>query len=361
MKAARPAEAETCTFSVGFEDDSRSELPFAGTVARHLGTRHTEVAVRQGDYLSDLTLLTAVRDAPISEPADVAIARMSRVAAEQVKVVLSGEGADELFCGYPKYGFARASRALRMALRAVGVSGAERMARLVGLDSRRVGVAANSLTQASELDRLVQWFSYVDRTMLQGLFPGLSWSDEEWAETTGFQGRALDRFSGSDAVVRMQGLDLQTWLPGNLLERGDRMTMSAGLEARVPFLDKQVVAFGLALDANLKIRKRSLKWIVRQWARDAIPTEIIARRKQGFTVPLDSWFRGGMRALLRDTCTSRGGLCDRYGDRKQVQSLLDAHDSGTEDAHMELWTIFTAELWYQEVFQARDGSVVRRR
>ena len=131
----------------------------------------------------------------------------------------------------------------------------------------------------------VQWFSYLFfliESDLQQLLPGLGWSDEEWRKTTSSQADALELAGDSGAERRMQIVDCLTWLPGNMLERGDRMTMAEGLEARVPFLDKELVAFGLALPARMKRRGNISKWIVRQRAARSLPSEIVNRRKWGF-------------------------------------------------------------------------------
>jgi asparagine synthase (glutamine-hydrolysing) len=356
MRQCRGPGEKTCTFSVGFRGDRSSELPFAQTVADALGTVHTSVALGEQDYARRLAEMTACRDAPISEPADVAIAQMSEIARQTVKVVLSGEGSDEVFCGYPKYGYADPSLALRAGIRVAGPTRVAALAGLLGMERRRVLVLARSLSQTTELDRLVQWFSYLDRAMLADLLPGLGWSDPDWEATTSAQAATLRQAQslGLDPAARMQLVDCLTWLPGNLLERGDRMTMAAGLEARVPFLDRALAPWGVALAGRLKIKGKSLKWVVRQWAKRRLPPQILDRPKWGFRVPLADWFRGSLRPMLYDYLTSSGGLCARYGDVTRVRRLLDAHDRREQDANLSLWTLLAAEVWYQDVFVGRD-------
>ncbi|WP_428939614.1 asparagine synthase (glutamine-hydrolyzing) [Fontivita pretiosa] len=349
---SRTPDEPTHTFSVGFAGDQSSELPYARIVSDTLGTRHTEVCVDEDDYIRLLAELSVCRDAPVSEPADVAVARMSDVARQQVKVVLSGEGADEVFAGYPKYGFANPSRLLRLGLRAVGPARASRLAGLLRLDRRRSLIAFRSIAQPAELDRLVQWFSYLDRATLQSLLPGLDWSEENWQATVATQRSQLARCNGQGTHLRrMQALDCLTWLPCNMLERGDRMTMAYGLEMRVPFLDKALAPFGLALEDRMKIRGRTLKWIVRRWADALLPPQIRDRRKWGFRVPLRQWFRGRLRGMLQDYLLASRGLCGTYGDRAAVESLLSMHLCGQADLELELWTLLAAEVWYQDVFR----------
>jgi asparagine synthase (glutamine-hydrolysing) len=356
MSECRGPGEKVCTFSVGFAGDTFTELPFARDVARHLGTAHTEVVVTGSDYARRLKDLTSCRDAPVSEPADVAIARMSEVAAETVKVVLSGEGADEVFGGYPKYAFADAHPALRWALRAFGAGRAARVASLLGAEHRRALVAARSLAHAGELDRLTQWFSYLDAPLLRELLPGLGWTGGQWGDTVRAQSDALARSSSFGPAARMQIVDCLTWLPGNLLERGDRMTMQAGLEARVPFLDKALAPWGIGLPSRLKVRGRAGKWVVRQWANRRLPPAVTRRRKWGFRVPLAAWLRGHLRPMLFDYLTSKTGLCGTYGDARAVNGLLEDHDQGRADLNLTLWTLLTSEVWYQDVFAVRDGG-----
>jgi asparagine synthase (glutamine-hydrolysing) len=342
------------TFSVGFRNDTNSELPFARQVARHLKTHHTEVHLDEDDYVSKFAHLTARRDAPLSEPADLAVAKMSAVAKESVKVVLSGEGADEVFCGYPKYWLVRAPWLLRYSVRVLGATRAARLAQCLGVERRRALIAAKALAMPSELERLSSWFTYLDRSTLRVLLPGLGWSEGEWEQTMADQAAVLMQ-NWRDPVVRMQAVDCLTWLPENLLQRGDRMTMAVGLELRVPFLAKDLVAFGLALESSMKIRGRSLKHIVRRWSDRRVPEMVLRRPKWGFRVPLGSWFRAGMRDMVFDYLTSDRGICGTYGDRRRIGRLLKDHDRNGTDASLELWTLLTNEVWYQDVFLAGRG------
>ena len=205
--------------------------------------------------------------------------------------------------------------------------------------------------QPREVDRVVQWFSYMDRADLLAVLPGLRWSDADWEDTIAEQHGALARSHAESALFRMQLVDCLTWLPGNMLERGDRMTMAEGLEMRPAFLDKELAAFGLGLPDRLKRRGRVGKWIVRQWAADLLPAEIVNRRKWGFRVPLDQWFRGPLRKVLQGYLLAGNGLVADYGDRAAVERMLQVHQSGSEDLSSALWTLLSAEVWYQSVYR----------
>ena len=356
MRRVRPDKAEIRTFSVGFEGDPFTELPFAEQVASHFDTVHQSITIGPESYIARLSELTWVRDGPVSQPADVAIAEMSRLARQSVKVVLSGEGADEVFAGYPKHAYADAPWVLRKAL---AVAGPDRAAALLGMfggDARRAMVAFRAMAGRQEIDRLVQWFSYLDAKDLRTLLPELGWTEADLARTTQSQIAALAEFPSETALFRMQATDYATWLPDNMLERGDRMTMAEGLEVRPPFLDKELVAFGMGLPDQLKVRRGVGKWIVRQWARDMLPAHIIARRKWGFRVPLAQWFRGPLRDMLYSRLTGADGLMARYGNPVAIRNLLDAHCAGRIDASESLWTLLTAEIWFSDVYLERKSQ-----
>jgi asparagine synthase (glutamine-hydrolysing) len=360
MRELRAPNDQIQTFSVGFAGDQHSELKYAETVADAFRTLHRPIVVGPDAYIRRLAELSECRDGPVSQPADVAIAEMSRVARETVKVALSGEGADEVFAGYPKHAYANPPWAIRKALAIMSPSLAANLTGLIGLDRRRTLVAFRAMSGATELDRLVQWFSYFDREGLRELFPGLGWSDADMDNTVATQAAALADVAGERPLFRMQAVDFATWLPGNMLERGDRMTMAEGLEVRPPFLDKELSAFGLALPDRLKIRSRVGKWIVRQWAKDLLPPEITNRAKWGFRAPLAEWFRGPMRDMLYGYLTGSQGLIGRYGDKAAIEKLLRSHDSGEIDASESLWTLLTAEVWYCDVHLARRRHSAKR-
>lgn len=360
MRESRGAGAEIRTYSVGFTDDPSSELGHAESVARACGTTHTEIPVGESDYVAMFAEMSGCRDGPVSEPADLAVARMSEIAKRDVTVTLSGEGADEVFGGYPKYLFARAPRALGALCRAAGPSRMAWAAARLGLDGRRALVASRALAQSDEPGRHVQWFSYLERRALSAMLPGLGWGDEAWEETISAHRTALLGLRGGSALARMQAMDWATWLPGNMLERGDRMTMSAGLEMRVPYLHSPLAVWGLALPDRMKVRGRVGKWIMRRWAERRLPASIVSRPKWGFRTPLDRWFRAGLRDMAHDYLTSDRGLCATYGDAGAIRALLRDHDEGRADAGLEIWTLLSCEVWWQDVLHGRDASAARR-
>ncbi len=339
--------ADIHTFSVGFEDDPHSELAAASDVSKHLRTHHHEIRVSADDFARRWPDLSAIRDSPLSEPAEVAFAEMSEVAKSWVTVALSGEGADEIFAGYPKYSYANVPTVARLALRVLGDEGVDRISKLLGTDATRAKIAARALAHPQEADRLAQWFSDSRRDTLEGLLPGLASSDDPWAQTMSAFEKALALANGETSLRRMQIVDCLTWLPGNILVYGDRMSMAHGLEMRLPFLDKSLVAFALALPDHLKIRNREQKWVMRRWRIGNLRPEVMNRRKWGFRVPLAQWFRGPLRHFMLDHLLDASSLCRRYGDSGKIGTLLERHISGKTDASATLWKLLSTEVWYR--------------
>lgn len=322
------------TFSAGFGDARLDETAWARKVARAIGSTHHEVVVTADDFRQSWTKLSWHRDAPLSEPADVAVFRLAQRAREEVKVVLSGEGSDELFAGYSKYHFAGLTRwsgpwaapALRLLDRHLPASRA------------RMAIATRALSETSRAERTRGWFApftATERAALIGRPPARS----TLAPYLDGQG---------DAVSRMLYADVHTWLADNLLERGDRMTMAASLELRPPFLDHRLVELAFTLPSSVKLRGRTTKWVVKEVARRYLPADVVDRPKVGFKVPLDDWFRGGLRDLALDLLTGPSSFVGSTFDTTVVRRLLNAHASGHRDEQARIWTLLSLEVWHRE-------------
>ena len=328
------------TFSAGFGDHSQDELPWARRVSVLLGTRHHEVQLRPADFEDHWARLTWHRDAPLSEPADIAVFALARAAREQVRVVLSGEGGDELFAGYPKYRLVRvAEHATRVPawLRA-GVAGRVEP-RLAG--RARVRTALRAVAAADVAEQHSTWFAPFTARERSRLLGGAVAPERRPAAA-----------AGADPVDRLLRHDLRHWLPDNLLERGDRMSMAASLELRPPLLDHRLVELAFRLPSTVKVREGSTKWVLKQAARGFLPDEVIDRRKVGFRVPLDAWFRSGLRDTARDRLTGAGSWVGGTLDPAYVRELVERHDRGASE-EIRLWTLLCLEMWHESFFGDR--------
>lgn len=334
------------TFSAGFGDPRYDELPYARQVSQLLGTEHHEVSVAPDDFRGLWRRLTWHRDAPISEPADIAVFRLAELARRSVTVVLSGEGSDELFGGYPKHRYARAS-----ALAGLLPAG-PRSALLGAIERRlpsraaRLRIALRALTERDEAARFRGWFSPFTADERNALLKDAErHADPDWLQQP-----------AGDALRKMLLIDMQSWLPDNLLERGDRMSMAASLELRPPFLDRRVVDLAFALPSSLKVHKGITKWLVKQVALRHLPDSIVNRRKVGFRVPLDAWFRDGLETFAWDTLTSQGSFASTVFDGALVRQLLERHRSGRVNEEIRIWTLLCLEVWHDEFFRSGNGQ-----
>jgi asparagine synthase (glutamine-hydrolysing) len=334
--ASRRTAQPLRTFAAGFGDARSEDLAHARVVSDHLGTEHTEVLVAPSDFVDDLGRLTWHRDAPLSEPADLAVHRLAAAARESVKVVLSGEGADEIFGGYPKYRFARATAwagAVPQPLRSMAAGAADRLPRRL----RRARIGIRAMAAPSYDERIEAWFApftEAERAALLGP-----------SAPTG-HGGGDDR--GGDPLRRMLVADAGPWLADNLLERGDRMTMAASVELRPPFLDHRLVELAFRLPPATKVRAGTGKVVLRRVAADLVPPAVVRRPKEGFRVPLDEWFRGGLRDLAWDRLLSRSSFVTTVFERSAVQRLLERHQRGEQDEDIRIWTLLGLEVWHEQ-------------
>jgi asparagine synthase (glutamine-hydrolysing) len=328
------------TFSASFGDPRHDESPYAELVSAQNATHHHHVRVDPHDFMRLWPHLSRHRDAPISEASDVAVFKLAELASKHVKVVLSGEGGDEIFGGYPKHqlaGLTRGVGILPQPARQLAFGSVER--RLpTGLS--RIRIALRALAAEQEYDRIEAWFAPFTQPERERLLEG---SDGHT--------RGPHISTGDDPLTRMLMVDIDGWLPDNLLERGDRMTMAASVELRPPFLDLDMVNWAFSLDSSLKVRHRKGKWILRQVARRYLPRVIVERPKVGFRVPLDAWFRGDLKNLVRRALLSDESYVADHMNRTAVQELVDRHLSGKANEELRIWTLLSLEVWHRVTYQ----------
>ncbi len=334
------------TFSVGFDVESYSELAYAAEVARHFGTQHHEVVVAYRDVIERLPQLVAYRDAPVSEPADVPIYLLAREAARSVKMVLTGEGSDELLGGYPKYIAERFARGYQLLPGYVRHRLIEPLTYALPYGFRRIKTAVTNLNIEDWRERYVRWFGALNRSE-RDRFSALRLNGTSFTDAPPF-----DADSRSSALRRILYFDQTSWLPDNLLERGDRMTMAASIEARVPFLDHELAAFVSSLPDRYRIRGLRSKWILREAGKQLLPERILTRPKLGFRVPINEWFRGEMRDFLLDHLQSSSSMTRAYCDARVLDKVLADHLNGRQNHEKLLWSLLNLEIWHRQYARA---------
>lgn len=330
------------TFSIGFGESRYSELPYAGEVAKHFRTQHCEIVVEHRDIIDHLPRLVAYRDAPVSEPSDIPIYLLAREAARSVKMVLTGEGSDEMLGGYPKHiverlapGYQRLPRGLRRAL--IGP-----LTQALPYGFRRAKTAVTNLDIEDWRERYVRWFGALSRAERDRLSV-LRLNGAPSAHEPPF-----DADPANSALRRILYFDQTSWLPDNLLERGDRMTMAASIESRVPFLDHEFATYVSSLPDDYRVRGWRGKWILREACRQLLPERILKRPKVGFRVPVNEWFRNDMRGYLLDHLQSAGSMTRQYYDAAVLDRVLSEHLNGRQNHEKLLWSLLNLEIWHRQ-------------
>lgn len=327
------------TFSIGFEEAAFDELPDARRVARHLGTEHHELVVKP-DAIELLETLCRYFDEPFGDSSAIPTYLVSQLAAGHVKMVLSGDGGDELFAGYSRYQRYRALQRLKQATLGLAPGLLRTGARILpGAHGRRISRIGQRLEQGWPDDYLAM-VGLANREDLQCLFGDKARQDPF--------GSIRQRFVRPDISSRMEQIlsgDMDTYLVDDILTKVDRASMAHSLEARAPLLDQELIRFVARMPLDMKLRGKQGKYALRQIAARLLPAEVLAKRKQGFAIPMARWFRHELRPMLQDTLESRAfrerGLFNLQG----VRQLADEHQQGQQDRGELLWMILVLETW----------------
>lgn len=326
------------SFTVGFESEGYSEIHLARQTAAALGIENISKVISAQEFVEELPRIIWHMDTPVADPAAVPLYFVAREAAKQVKVVLSGEGADELFGGYNIYREPQSLQLFQYAPSAIkdilyrasmllpdGVKGKSFIQRgCTPLEERYVG---NANIFAHDEKQLFLW-NYQHDLRPQGI-------TEPYFQDV----------SGLDDVTKMQYIDIQTWLRGDILVKADRMTMAHSLEARVPFLDKKVMEIARELTWDEKIHNKTTKYALREAFKGLIPEPVVDRKKLGFPVPIRLWLKDVLydwaRELILDSET------DHYINKHSVLQMLERHREGIADNSRKLWTVLVFMIWHQ--------------
>ncbi|MGH4010774.1 MAG: asparagine synthase (glutamine-hydrolyzing) [Pseudonocardiaceae bacterium] len=334
---AREHNPDLITFTTGFEQEGYSEVDVAAESAAAIDVRHVIRTVSATELAEALPLIVWYLDDPVADPALVPLWFIAREAREHVKVVLSGEGADELFGGYTIYreplslaAFEKVPATLRRTLGRIstcipeGVRGKDLLRRgSLTLEQRYYGNA-----RIFRDDQL--------REVLRGYDPTISHTDV--TET------AYAASTGWDPVTRMQHVDLFTWLRGDILVKADKMTMANSLELRVPFLDPEVFRVASTIPLEEKVTRETTKHALRRALRDIVPAHVLNRRKLGFPVPIRPWLRAELHDWARGIVNDSGTA--EFLDLRAVHRMLDEHRTGSRDHSRRIWAVLVFMLWH---------------
>jgi len=326
------------TFSVGFSRGAYSELDYARAIAQRFGTEHHELVVDPKGFMEQWPGAVLRRGAPVTEASDIPILMLSKMASHMVKMVLTGEGSDELMGGYPKH---RAEPWVELYHRLVPQAFHDRILgpaiRALPYGMRRVKIFASAAGERDLASRMRLWFG--------GVSPGER--DAILGRSASFTQPDTYPFSikiGS-AMRRTLFFDQTSWLPDNLLERGDRMMMAGSIEGRMPFMDTKLASVVARFPDKFLIGRKGGKAVLRAAMETTLPREILQRRKVGFRVPFNEWFRGPYRDFVRDMLASEASEVGRICDTATVRRLVDEHIKGRQNHEKILWSLANLEMF----------------
>ena len=335
--AAEASPHQLETFAVGFSDPEWDERALAADTAGRIRSRHHTVVAEPGEFLALLPGLVWHHDEPLSHPNAIPLYQLSRFARGRVTVVLTGEGADELFCGYPRYHIARWGGAVE------GLPPAWR--RAIGAATRRVpGHRAAKLAGLVGLElaeALVLNSAYVSPELVAALTGASAAAALEPRRRLLAQARVP-----GDAVASLSRYELLTYLVC-ALDRMDRMSMACSLEGRVPFLDVPLVEWGLAVSTGAKLGWRQTKRVVKALASSTLSPEVTYRSKSGFGVPLGDWFRSPVLSPLLDRLRDRRHPAAAHFDPEVLGTIVREHASGAHDHGEILWLLANVYIWHE--------------
>ena len=336
---SRQSDRPVRTFSIGFAEPDFNEAPGAAAIAAELGTDHTELIV-EPDVEELFDWIAAAFDEPFADSSAIPTLLVSRLAAESVKVVLSGDGGDELFGGYTRYlDYARRDVALPGVVRGLvgsfgrrlphGTPGRNRILEIAGTSQDRYfGMVGHPLEPGSG--------GVASRDLLRS---GQGWDEPfrtAWSEA-----------NGRGSLDRLMHVDLLTYLPGDILTKIDRMSMAESLECRVPLLDHELVEFAFRIPEALKIRDGLGKQIFRRAVADRVPKAALRKSKQGFGVPLRPWLRTVLRHHIRDL--AQAAALQDFVDGRAVERLVREHVRGRRDHSAVLWKLMVLRSWLESI------------
>lgn len=338
------------TFSMGFEEEGYNELSYARMVAEHLGTEHYELKVSPWD-IEVLPRLIWHLDEPLADAAALPTYFLSEFARQQVTVVLTGTGGDELFGGYDRHRRQRFlqtyARVPRFARERLIWPLARRLPAANGLLTRlvsRVGMVTEGAALSLK-DRYVRWMSVLPTSAQQTVLSADVLQAMESVDYLEPVTRYFMPCQAGEDLNRMLYVDAKTYLTDDILTMTDKITMAHSLEARVPLLDHHLVEFAATVPASLKVRGWETKHILRKYLAASLPREIWDRPKHGFTVPVGLWFKGDLNDFASQVLLSSQAVSRGFFNPAGIKDLLRQQKGGTNDLGGGIWSLLNFELW----------------
>lgn len=356
----RQSSRSVKTFTIGFEEPNYDEAPFARAVATHLGTEHTEVYVSAKEGLATVPELPRLYDEPFADPSQIPTYLVSRVARKHVTVCLSGDAGDELFGGYERYQVARtvsrrldwapapARRALGAAIDALPPAIVNRFGATLAA-AKLLPEKYRHVLLGDKLAKLAKVLRFGSTTDLYASLMSHWIPDDivEWKEVPTALTDSSDWPAVPDLTRRMMQIDMQSYLPGDILVKVDRAAMAVSLETRVPLLDPDVIAFAWTLPHDFLVEDGRGKHVLRRVLERYVPRTLIDRPKRGFGIPLESWLRGPLREWGEALLASDRLKADGLMRVDVIREKWDQHQRGVRNWHFQLWNVLMFQAWLE--------------
>jgi asparagine synthase (glutamine-hydrolysing) len=343
-------------FSIGFEDDTYNELAYARMSAGHFGAiHHTEIL--QPDIVDLAQKLVGHLDEPLADFSIFPTYLVSELASRYVKVVLSGDGGDEVFAGYDTYVAERFDTIYSNLPSRLRQNTLPRIMSLIPPQPAKKGLINKTkrFVEGAALDSNLQhsrWMLFLNSTDRGSLYqPWLKAELNGYSATTLLQNQ-FDKAASLDPLTQQQYVDIKTYLADNILTKVDRMSMAVSLEARVPLLDHRIVEFALNLPNSLKLNRLKTKVALRKVAANRVPAEILNKPKQGFSIPLKHWLNGPLKPMMTDLLSTETIRARGYFEPQTVTRWIQEHLDGRANHSHRLWALMVIELWQQRVLDA---------
>ena len=338
------------SFSLGFEDRSYNELGFAGLVAGHFGTTHRAELVRP-DIVDLAERLADLFDEPFGDVSAFPTYMLSALARREVTVALSGDGGDELFAGYDHYRAHRWAERIRWLSGTASWSLVDRLLDATPPASSKKGAVnkmkrfAEGLRRPADLEH-ARWWVFWDLSQRRSLYTGAAASALRDRDPFAYYRERMSeaQAAGFTGLQRQLYADVTGYLADDILTKVDRMSMGVSLEARVPFLDHEMVEFAMGIPAEWKLAGSETKSILKSAFRDTLPEPILRRGKEGFSMPMKNWLRGPLRPLMRELLDTRRIRDRGWFEPAEVRRLVDEHERGRENHAHRLWCLMSLEL-----------------
>ncbi len=329
------------TYTVGYENKKYDETMYAKDLAEKLGIKNESKIITKEEYLENISKIMYHLDEPTSDPAAISLYFVAKLASKDLKVVLSGEGADEFFGGYNYY---REEVDYKF------------YNKLPFCIRHAIGKVASIFPEGRGFNFLVRRGEKLENSYI-GVNRNFSSKMAKKVLKNNYELKAIDvtkdvynEFKNYSNIDKMQAIDINFWLMKDILLKADRMTMASSIEGRVPFIDKEVFKVASHLPFDYKVTKENTKVALRAAAKEVIPTEAYKKKKLGFPVPVREWIKeGDFKEEVEKTLNS--DVANKYFNTKIINKMFEEHVNGKKDNYRKIWTIYTFIKWYQVFFE----------